>query len=71
VASGLGGVFPQGVPIGTVMGVLREEPGWERTYLLKPAAHPMSISHVIILTSQPDSGLAKAFLRDSTRDSVP
>ena len=64
VASGLGGVFPQGIPIGTVMGVLREERGWERTYLLKPAAHPMSISHVIILTAQSDSSLRDAFPRD-------
>ena len=66
VASGLGGVFPQGIPIGTVMGVLREEPGWERTYLLKPASHPMSISHVIILTAQADSALGNAFRRDSS-----
>lgn len=65
VASGLGGVFPQGIPIGTVMGVLREEPGWERTYLLRPASHPMSISHVIILTAQTDSSLGNAFRRDS------
>jgi rod shape-determining protein MreC len=66
VASGLGGVFPQGIPIGTVMGVLREERGWERTYLLKPAAHPMSISHVIILTAQIDTSLSGAFRRDSS-----
>jgi rod shape-determining protein MreC len=66
VASGLGGVFPQGIPIGTVMGVLREEPGWERTYLLRPASHPMSISHVIILTAQTDSSLGNAFRRDSS-----
>jgi rod shape-determining protein MreC len=66
VASGLGGVFPRGIPIGTVMGVLREEPGWERTYLLRPASHPMSISHVIILTAQSDSSLGKAFRGDSS-----
>lgn len=65
VASGLGGVFPQGIPIGTVMGVLREERGWERTYLLKPASHPMSISHVIILTAPADSSVRDAFPRDS------
>jgi hypothetical protein len=47
------------------MGVLREEPGWERTYLLRPASHPMSISHVIILTAQTDSSLGNAFRRDS------
>jgi rod shape-determining protein MreC len=72
VASGLGGVFPRGVPIGTVMGVLRQEEGWERTYLLKPAAHPMTISHVIVLTTGADSTTGRAFVRDTAvRDSVP
>ncbi len=67
VASGLGGVFPRGVPIGTVMGVLRQEAGWERTYLLQPAAHPMTISHVIILTPGADSTVGRAFRADSAR----
>jgi cell shape-determining protein MreC len=65
VASGLGGVFPRGIPIGTVMGVVREEKGWQRTYLLRPAAHPMTISHVIILTTPGDSNLGRAFIQDS------
>lgn len=65
VASGLGGVFPRGIPIGTVMGVLREEKGWERTYLLQPAAHPMTISHVIILTTPVDSTAGRAFISDT------
>lgn len=50
VTSGLGGVFPRGIPIGTVQGVLSETSGWERTYLLKPAVHPAQISHVMILS---------------------
>lgn len=72
VSSGLGGVFPRGVPMGTVMGVLRQEEGWERTYLLKPAAHPMTISHVIVLTVGADSSVGRAFVRDSAvRDTTP
>ena len=50
VTSGLGGVFPRGVPLGTVEGVLSEAAGWERTYLLRPAVHPAEASHVMILT---------------------
>ena len=50
VTSGLGGVFPRGIPVGTVEGVLGESEGWERTYLLKPAVHPASASHVMILS---------------------
>ena len=50
VTSGLGGIFPRGIPIGTVQGVLRETAGWERTYLLKPAVHPAQVSHVMVLS---------------------
>lgn len=65
VTSGLGGVFPRGIPLGTVVGVLSESAGWERTYLLKPAVHPAQASHVLILsrTSAAES-LGAAF--DST-----
>ncbi len=51
VTSGLGGVFPRGIPIGTVAGVLSESAGWERTYVLRPAVHPAQASHVMVLQS--------------------
>jgi rod shape-determining protein MreC len=51
VTSGLGGVFPRGIPLGTVQGMLSESAGWERTYLLRPAAHPAQASHVLVLSS--------------------
>jgi rod shape-determining protein MreC len=50
VTSGLGGVFPRGIPLGTVQGMLSEWSGWERTYLLRPAAHPAQVSHVLVLS---------------------
>ena len=49
VTSGLGGVLPRGVPVGTVQGALSESAGWERTYLLRPAVHPAEASHVMVL----------------------
>ena len=49
VTSGLSGIFPRGIPIGTVQGQLSETAGWERTYLLKPAVHPAQVSHVMVL----------------------
>jgi len=55
LTSGLGGVFPRGIPLGTVLGVAGEAAGWERTYLLRPAVHPAGVSHVMILTA-PRSG---------------
>jgi len=50
VTSGLGGVFPRGIPIGSVVGLLSEAAGWERTYLLRAAAPPAAVSHVLILS---------------------
>jgi rod shape-determining protein MreC len=49
MTSGLGGVYPRGIPVGTVEGILSESAGWERTYLLKPAVHPAQVSHVMVL----------------------
>ena len=52
VTSGLGGVLPRGIPIGTVIGLASEAEGWERTYLVRPAVHPAAVTHVMILTGQ-------------------
>jgi rod shape-determining protein MreC len=50
VTSGLGGVYPRGIPVGTVQGVLSESSGWERSYVLRPAVHPAQVSHVMVLS---------------------
>jgi rod shape-determining protein MreC len=50
VTSGLGGVYPRGIPLGTVVGIAGEAEGWERTYLVRPAVHPAGVSHVMVLT---------------------
>ena len=49
VSSGLGGVFPRGIPIGTVLSELRTSEGWARTYLLRPSVRPSEVSHVVVL----------------------
>ena len=50
VTSGLGEVFPRGIPLGTVQGIMTEATGWERTYVLQPVVHPSETAHVIILS---------------------
>jgi len=69
VTSGLGGVFPRGIPIGVVVDTAGEEKGWGRTYLVRPAIHPAQLSHVMILTAPRPAGsdLRNAFTvpRDS------
>lgn len=48
--SGIGGIYPRGIPIGTVVDVAEDRAGWVRTYLVRPSAQPGSVSHVIVLT---------------------
>jgi rod shape-determining protein MreC len=66
VTSGLGGVYPQGIPVGTVIGQAAEETGWERIYIVRPAANPQNAEQVLILRSPRDSSVAKSFTTDST-----
>ena len=49
VSSGVGGVYPRGIPIGTVIGELKTTEGWARTYLVQPAVHPFDVTSVLIL----------------------
>jgi rod shape-determining protein MreC len=60
LTSGLGGVLPRGIPIGTIVGKASEEEGWERTYLVRPAVHPAAVTHVMLLTGQPVKGNLRA-----------
>lgn len=64
--SGLGGVYPTGIPIGTVFGQATEETGWERIYLVKPAANPEEAGQVLILRNPRNEPVGPAFVPDST-----
>lgn len=64
LTSGLGGVLPRGIPIGTVVGTAGETE-WDRTYLVRPAVPPGSVTHVMVLTSPRTDELSGAFVPDS------
>lgn len=49
VSSGMGGVFPSGLPIGTVKEVIPDQYGLTNTALIEPAANLYEINHVIVV----------------------
>lgn len=60
LTSGFGGVYPRGIPIGTVMGMLDEQEGLARSYVVRAAVHPGSASHVMVLVRR-DPEIGSAF----------
>jgi rod shape-determining protein MreC len=51
-SSGLGGIYPRGIPVGVVIGEIKTAEAWARTYLLRPSVNPAEISSVMVLTPQ-------------------
>jgi rod shape-determining protein MreC len=49
VSSGWGGVWPRGIPVGTVLEEIKTSESWARTYLLRPAVNPSDVYSVMIL----------------------
>jgi rod shape-determining protein MreC len=51
-SSGLGGIYPRGIPVGVVVGEIKTTEAWARTYLLRPSVNPAEITSVMVLTPQ-------------------
>lgn len=62
VSSGLGNVFPRGIPIGVVLRETKTVEGWARTYLLRPIVSPDAASAVaVLLPSRAAAGVNAAW----------
>ena len=55
VTSGLGGIYPRGVPIGTIDGVADYQGSWRKSYWLRPSVLPAEVTHVLVPVAQGDS----------------
>ena len=51
-SSGLGGIYPKGIPIGVVLAEIKTPESWARTYLLRPSVNPAELTAVMILQPQ-------------------
>lgn len=52
VSAGTGGVYPRGIPIGTVVREIQTSEGWARTFLLLPSVRPADVMSVMIIKPQ-------------------
>lgn len=70
-SSGLGGVWPKGIPVGVVLGEIRTTEAWARTYLLRPAVNPAELTSVMVLTPQrAAAGLVNVWANVGAMDSA-
>ena len=67
-SSGLGTVFPRGIPIGTVVSDITTPGSYARTYLLVPSVRPADISVVMVLL--PTNANVESAWRTSNADSL-
>ncbi len=51
-SSGLGGAWPRGILIGTIVDEVKESDSWSRTYIVRPAVNPAHLTSVMVLTPQ-------------------
>jgi rod shape-determining protein MreC len=65
LTSGLGGVYPRGIPIGSIDEVDQTEGRWRRSYFLRPMVHPASVTHVLVQVGDGLEGEDLAWPTDS------
>lgn len=71
VSSGLGGVYPRGIPIGIVISDLKTAEGFAKNYLIRPMVNPPDISSVFVLTSaRARAGVSNVWAIPATADSA-
>lgn len=67
VTSGVGGIYPAGLPLGTVALVERRNNSAFLRVQLAPAAHMLSLDHVLVLDPVPQEPMAEAEPADAAK----
>ncbi len=68
LTSGLGGLFPRGIPIGRIDRVAGTQAHWRKSYWLTPMVQPASVTHVLVAVGKSTPGdVSRAWPLDSLR----
>ena len=67
VTSGMGGVFPRGIPIGLVVDVISEEEGWSKSYSVQPAVYPDAVREVMVVVDSGEGDIGDAWSAEVER----
>ncbi|MBV9879915.1 MAG: hypothetical protein JO180_05425 [Gemmatirosa sp.] len=71
VSSGLGGTYPRGIRVGTVIREIVTAEKWARTYLLQPSAPLANIGPVfVLLKKRADAGVETVWMSPQAADSA-
>jgi len=71
VSSGLGNVYPRGIPIGVVLRETKTIEGWARTYLLRPIVAPdAAMSAMVLLPARSAVGVTGAWSTGPSSDAT-
>lgn len=65
LTSGLGAVYPRGIPIGTVEELAETQGEWLRSYWVRPAVDPASVTHVLVQSAGGADDLLDLWIADS------
>ena len=65
LTSGLGAVYPRGIPIGTVEELAETQGEWLRSYWVRPAVQPGSVTNVLVETVEGRDDLLDLWAADS------
>lgn len=77
VTTGIAGVYPPGIPVGTIQGVASEEAGWMKSYHVAPAVLPAQTTLVLVWVRPPlaellgDSAAVFRVSPDTTTGAAP
>lgn len=65
VTSGLGGVFPRGIPVGRIDATAEVEGSWRKSYWLRPMVDPGAVTHVLVETARDSMDVSGLWPADS------